>query len=189
MPKNHLKHKKLNQWYWENKDRKSSSYPVFIERVLRFWRDKDRAIIRTHEIKKPTQVKWVINEQWRECTICNQYKLRSYYHKSVAWIYWHTNDCRECRNDRKREYRVKTNYTKDKEYKEKKRKLNIGDKIKLKEPVKYLDTFIMPVWEVVKYEFKKWYTLYSPDYKIYKWLDTNDNKKINKNCVWFYKIT
>jgi len=50
---------------------------------------------------------------------------------------------------------VKTNYTKDKEYKEKKRKLNIGDKIKLKEPVKYLDTFIMPVWEVVKYEFKK----------------------------------
>jgi hypothetical protein len=45
-----------------------------------------------------------------------------------------TSQCKECRNKYKAEYRAKTNHQKDREYKQRKRKLTIGEQIALEQP-------------------------------------------------------
>lgn len=155
---------------------------------MRLWRTKEKAIIGLHLVKKPNQIKSEVLENGRVCTNCNIFKTWDLYCKSVLWVAWHTNNCKECRNKYKREFREKTWYAKDREYKKMRRTLNIGDKIKLKDLTKVWDTYIHPVWEVIKYEFKKWYTLYSQEYKVYRSLDTGDNKANKRNSVWFYHI-
>lgn len=185
---NNTKHKDLVIRYKENRVFWSANYPCFYWRVMRCWRTKEKAIIRLHPVKKPNQIKSEVLEHGRVCTNCNIFKTWDLYCKSVWWVAWHTNNCKECRNKYKREFRAKTDYAKDREYKKKKRTLHIGDKIKLKDVTKVWDTYIHPVREVVKYEYKKWYTLYSQEHKVYRSLDTGDNKANKRNSVWFYHV-
>ena len=51
------------------------------------------------------QTKYKIDFEWRECTICNQYKLWNNFTKDKNWIQWMDAKCRECKRKIKIEYR------------------------------------------------------------------------------------
>ncbi len=120
-----------------------------------------------------------IDEDWRVCVKCWEYKIWELYNTDRSnKTTWRQSKCRECAIKDKREYREKTNYLKDKEYKQKKRKLEIWQEIMI------IDQWIPETYKVVKYKFKKWYMIQSTFTQYYKRIDTNDNKK----SIKFYKI-
>lgn len=53
----------------------------------------------------PFKTKFKINKNWRQCTICNEYKQWSFYSKDKSNKYWYTNNCKDCRNILKKQYR------------------------------------------------------------------------------------
>jgi len=55
---------------------------------MRFWRTKEKAIIRLHPVKKPNQIKSEVLEHGRVCTNCNIFKTWDLYCKSVSWAAW-----------------------------------------------------------------------------------------------------
>lgn len=183
----HVKHPDLVNYYRDYEWIKTT-YTNFFSRIVKCWESKEEAIKLIRRVKKPRQIKWLINEQWRECIKCLEYKVRELYHRSTSWVYWRTSDCIECRNKAKREYRASTNYAKDKELKTKKRKLELWEKLSFHHPIIVNWNPREVIWEVKEYKMKKWYLIYSQLLKQYKWLDTNDNHARNKNCKKFYKI-
>lgn len=164
-------------------------YRTFSARVQK-WLPYDWAIQKENR-KWKHLVKGLITDTGRECTKCKVMKPRSEYNKNyTAWLNFRQPYCKVCQSIMKKEYRKKTWYLKDKQYKEHRRKLAIGQKIAFCEPmiVKWLPREV--IREVQSYEKKKWYLLYSSLLKEYTRLSTSDNHNHpqNKLCKRFYIV-
>ena len=130
-----------------------------------------------------------ISEDGRICTKCLVFKERNEFINDFSnKKTYKSTRCKECIYKAKQEYRIRTNRAKDKEYREKKRKLEIGQIISFLDPI-YID------WrpredkrQVIDYKYKKWYKITSLLKRETKRLDTNDNHNKNINCKRFYKI-
>lgn len=190
MPIHNLKHKELYARYtnytWDKCKRS-----VFASRVTRYWYTKEKAIVKTRYDKwdNGTQLRYkiynsVVDDNGRVCRDCWEYKTWDKFCRSKNTRSWYTPNCYECRNKRKREYRLKTWNAKDREYKLKKRKLIIWEYIALLNPW-ILNWMIREnSFKVIDYKNRKWYTIQSClDWHIEK-IDTNDNKGSKK----FYRI-
>lgn len=125
---NNLKHHELNEYYNNHKWPKIW-YTTYLWRALRYWQDKETAIQKYIKIQWKSLIKWLINDNGRECTKCKEYKTWSEYSKSKTWIKWYTGVCKQCRNTYKAEYRKITNYSVDMEYKKRTRKLEIWQRL------------------------------------------------------------
>lgn len=169
----YIKHHKQLEFYhnyvWDK-----CSYSAFFARIHQQWLSYEEAI-------KPETLKWKHNiktkydEEWRVCVKCLEYKTRDKFHKNRVWLHNRTSDCINCRNKAKREYRKRTNYQKDHEYKKRRRTLEIWTIIVM-EKERYIDWLPREDKYIVeKYEFKKWYMIKSLIDWIYKWIDLNDN--------------
>lgn len=123
--------------------------------------------------------KVIYTEEWRECSKCKKFKRWEEFAKNKLWTNWYTCNCKECRNEMKREYRLRTWYAKDHEYKKNKRVLAIWDQIYFQDDV----------WEVLSYKMKKWYLVKSILNWTEKKISTMDNHhSINNSCVRFTKL-
>lgn len=170
---NNIKHHKQLEYYhsyiWDK-----PSYSVFFARIHQQWLPYEEAI-KTETLKWKHLIKTKIDENWRICTNCLKYKPRNEFSRTKIWLTKRTPDCLECRNKRKREYRERTQYKKDHEYKTKHRKLDIWTII-IMEKERYIDWIPREDrYEVIKYKFKQWYMIRSLIDWIYKWIDLNDN--------------
>ena len=121
------------------------------------------------------------DDNGRVCSCCKQYKKWNEFSvdRSRFNARWRSYDCLECRREKKRRYRLNGWYAKDREYKYKKRHLEIGDQI----------YFNSEIWEVQSYSMKKWYIVKS----IVNWnerrISTADNHyRRNNHCVRFTKL-
>jgi len=184
---NHIKHPELVNFY-KNYEWIKTTYAIFFWRVMRGWESMEDAISFIRRVKKPRQIKWLIDDKWRECTRCLQYKERRLYHYSKTWPHQRTNDCIECRTKMKKEYRERTNGLKDKELRDRKRKLDIWDNLVFYDPIIVNWNPREVVWEVIEYKKHKWYKIHSKLMNQYRWLDTNDNHGRNENCKRFYRL-
>ena len=128
----------------------------------------------------PLKFKTDIRQDGRVCTFCWEFKPWSEFSKSKDNnTTWYTPNCRACRNKYKAEYRAKTKYATDHKYKEKKRKLAIGDQI----------LFNNDVREVLSYKMKKGYTVKSILNGDIRQVSTADNHyRPNTNCVRYRKM-
>lgn len=174
-----LKHKELWLRYQENKTILSTSYANYINRILRYWQTKEDAIKIANNIKKPNAIKTMVDQNWRECTICRIYKDRWSYHNSKSWVYRKTNDCKECRNKKRQEYREKTNRIKDREYKKKTRTLEIWSTIALFNPIWINWVPREDKYKVLSYKKYKWYLLKS----LHTWEETYKSISDNKHSI------
>lgn len=126
----------------------------------------------------PFQLKTSYDENGRVCTSCNQYKERQFYCKMSNGIKRKSPNCLECRNIKKRLYREKTKYTKDREYKKRIRRMDLWiNIILLWEEKKDLEVY----WKIQKrkvlnYKFKKWYTIKSNITWYYRCISLGCNK-------------
>ncbi len=182
MKANHLKHKEDREWYhsyeWEK-----ASYVNFMNR-LDLWYSREESI-------QPWKMKWPkpkneVSDTGRVCNKCLQFKLWSEFAKAMTM--WspnrRTQDCKQCRNEYKRQYREKSN--RDQEYKKLKRKPPIWSKIWLINYIHY-DTMWNPrevIWTITDYKYKKWYTLINKKYQLSLKASFWDNKTSWK----FYSI-
>jgi len=131
-----------------------------------------------------------ISDDGRVCTKCLKFKLwKSYVNDYNNKKTHHSTKCKLCINKAKLDYRLRTNRAKDKEYKNKTRKLEVGQIISFLEPI-YIN------WdpredkqEVIDYKYNRWYTIKSLLTGETSRLDTNDNQSKNPNCKRFYKIS
>lgn len=176
---NNIKHVDIHTFYhsyqWEK-----CSYQIYFSRVVRHWYSMQEAI-KPWDLRWKHMIKWHIDENGRECSVCKQYKQRSEYNKSKSGIQWYMNLCRQCTIVKKTAYREQTNRAKDRAYKESKRKLQIWQKVALCKPI-YVDWYPREVIrEVMKYELKNGYLLYSPLLKQYTRLSTSDNHNHHQN--------
>lgn len=139
---------------------------------------------------KPESLEWKhmiktrIDENGRVCTKCEEYKLWDCFARTKWTTTRRTPDCLECRRKAKIEYRERTKYKKDREYKQRTRKLEIGEKLSFMEVV-YIDW--MPrdeIWEVVDKKKMQWYRIKSLLTGYYKTLDTTE---WNINYKKYYK--
>lgn len=178
----HVKYKEINDYYRAYSNPKVK-YNTFLQRILYHWyTDREKAITEK-KYEKRRNNHWIY-EDGRICKCCWKYKPRAEFHYTRASVCGMTSQCKECRNKYKAEYRAKTNHQKDREYKQRKRKLTIGEQIALVQP-RYINW--MPredIYKVVDYKYKKWYLLQSIIDQTYKWIDTWDNPKSKK----FYKV-
>jgi len=184
-----LKHPEMYNFY-RNYTEKKCSYCTFFSRVIQQGISYQDAIDPWSLIWKHL-LKWLITDIGRECTKCRIMKPRSEYNRNYkSWKNFHQPYCKICQRVMKSEYRKRTWYLKDKQYKEQRRKLATGQKIAFCEPmiVKWLPREV--IREVQSYEKKKWYLLYSPLLKEYTRLSTcdNHNHPQNKLCKRFYII-
>ena len=177
---NNLKHKELYAWY-ENQEWDKPKWSVFSGRVLRYNIPKEEAIQNKSFLSEwKLRMYWsIIDDKWRVCTKCWEYKERDKFAKSVSWVNKHTCNCKECRNKMKADYRKRTQYAKDHEYKIKKRKLNQWDQIYFQDDIR----------EVISYRVKKWYLVKSLLNWTEREISTSDNHyKPNNKCVRYKKL-
>lgn len=183
-----IKYPELNKFYHEYTNYNKTSYVNFLWRVIKWWESFDTAILRWWRIKKPNMIKTKVQSDWRECTICKEFKLWSEYHKNKVWVLWYTSDCKECRNNRKKQYRSKTNYSKDKEYKAKRRTLIEWEIIVFREPVMFEWNPREDKYTVLGYEYGKWYILQSHLTKNKIYMSSADNHSRKWSCRKFYRL-
>lgn len=174
--------------YYKAYDWLKTKYANFFNRVIRCWQSRHDAIQLIKRVKKPNAVKWLIDERGRECTKCNIYKDRSCFGVNNKSPYRKTCECLECRRLMKKHYREKWGTQKDREFRLKKRKLEIWSLIAFHDPIVVNWNPREIIWEVKDYKTKKWHLIYSQLLKQYRRLDTNDNHARNKNCKKFYKV-
>lgn len=181
----HIKHPELIERY-RSFEWKKTTYRNFLNRVLNQLYEKEKAIIDTCYTGK-RKIKWTFDNNWRECTNCKEYKEWKLFAKMKSWIHWRAPNCLECRRDKKRAYREKTNYEKDHEYKERTRKLEIWSIIMITQEAEkdLLELWYIQKRKVINYKFKKWYTIQSEQTRKIRTIDTNDNKATNKNSLKF----
>lgn len=153
---------------------------TFRERVVRYWYTKEQSLRTDNWFRRQKRNQHIVrDENWRVCRKCNQYKVRDKFSKNKDWFRWKCWTCKECKNKEHREYRIKTNHQKDREYKIKRRKLNIWDQI----------YFNWQIREVIWYKYNRWYTVKSITSDEERRIDTWDNKLSTKtNCVKFTKL-
>lgn len=177
---NNLKHKELYERYQKQDDPKAKR-SVFASRVLRYWYSKEESL-NPESIQKEWKRKryWtIITENWRVCSRCKKLKAWNEFARNKEWINWYTCNCKECRNEMKAEYRKRTQYAKDHEYKKNKRNLKEWDQIYFQNDIR----------EVIWYKTKKWYTVKSVLNGVLKQISTSDNHyKPNNHCVRFRKL-
>ena len=177
---NNLKNKELYEWY-QKQDNPKAKRSVFASRVLRYWYSKEESL-NPESIQKEWKRKryWtIIKENWRVCSRCKKFKIREEFARTRYWINWRTCNCKECRNEMKAEYRKRTQYAKDHEYKKNKRNLKEWDQIYFQNDIR----------EVIWYKTKKWYTVKSVLNGVLKQISTSDNHyKPNNHCVRFRKL-
>lgn len=168
--------------FYHSYDKEKVSYSVYFARVKQQWMSKEEAI-KIKQLKWKHMIKTLIDLDWRVCTHCMQYKTWDKFSKTKSTTTWRTPNCLECRQKLKKIYREATNYEKDREYKKKVRKLEIGSFI-IMEKERYID------WlpredrrEVIKYVYKKWYMIKSTIDWIYRRIDMNDNSNKPKFYV------
>ena len=169
----------LHQRY-ENQPQPKPTRNIFRNRVIQYWYSKEKAITNERYIFQAKRTQHIQrDENWRVCNKCKQYKPRDEYAKNKVWFRWKCWSCKECKNKEHREYRIKTNHQKDREYKIKRRKLNIWDQI----------YFNWQIREVIWYKYNRWYTVKSITSDEEHRIDTWDNKFSTKtNCVKFTKL-
>ena len=168
-------YKRYKEYVWEKPKR-----PTFRERVLKYWYTKREAIDPKRDIRRSKRNKHIKrDEKGRVCNSCNEYKEREEYSYNKVWFHQRNGTCKKCKNQFHQEYRNKGGREKDKEYKEKKRKLNIWEQVYFNNEIR----------EVQGYQYKKWYTVKSIINGTERRLDTNDNTiGVNRNCVRFSKL-
>lgn len=177
---NNLKHKELYEWY-ENQPSPKSKRAIFSGRVLRYDIPKEEAIKDKSFLSewKLKRFGSIVKDNWRVCTHCNEFKERDKFAKSRTWYNWYTCNCKECRNKMKADYRMRTNYAKDHEYKLNKRNLKQWDQIYFQDDIR----------EVVSYKMKKWYLVKSILNGAEKRISTGDNHyRQNNICVRYRKL-
>lgn len=175
-----LKHKDLYYRYNQQQDPKAKRN-IFANRVLRYWIPKEQALENKSFLKEARRKQhWtIIKEDGRVCSKCKQFKLRDEFAKTKNWINERTSNCKECRNKMKAEYRSRTNYKIDHEYKIKKRNLQIWEQISFNDNIR----------EVISYKFHKWYKVKSILTGDERMISTADNhNKPNNRCVRFMKL-
>jgi hypothetical protein len=173
--------------FYKNYEGEKCKYSVFRSRAIRYGYSKEEAIQKVSYLWKH-MIKGEIKEKGRNCTNCWIFKPRSEFSKDLSNKYRHTPDCKECRKRKKRAYREQNQRSKDKEYRLKKRKLQIGEYIAFLNPVLVEGIPREDVREVVGYTFKKGYSIKSVHTWLERTLDTGDNQKVNKNCERFYRV-
>ena len=115
----------------------------------------------------------------RVCTFCWIYKPWSEFSRSKDNKTGYTPNCKQCRNEQKHQWRIKTNREVDRNYRNNKRHLKIGEQIYFNNDVR----------EVLSYKFKKGYTVKSILNGTLKVISTADNHYIkNNSCVRFKKM-
>ena len=175
-----LKHKELYEWY-NNQPEPKVKRAKFSSRVIQYWYSKEDAIKDIDYLKLGKRKRYwtIVEENWRVCSRCKQFKEWNMFARTKDGINGRTSNCKQCRNEMKREYRLKTWYAKDHEYKKNKRVLSIWDQIYFQDDV----------WEVLDYKHKKWYTVKSILNWTEKKISTMDNHySINNSCVRFTKL-
>ena len=182
---NALKNKELYE-RWLKQEWDKAKWSLFASRVLRYWYSREKALLNKRFDKwelwsqlRFKQYQSIIKEDWRVCTDCWKFKTRDKFCISRSASTWHTPNCYDCRNERKRQYRNEHGRAVDRAYKNYKRKLNIGDQI----------YFNSDIREVLDYKYRKWYTVKS----ILNWterrISTSDNHYVrNNSCVRFIKL-
>lgn len=179
------RHELLKRFHSCNKPKCKQT--VFIARVTKYWYSKTKAI-KPWDMRSGThRIKTEIKQEWRICTRCGLFKLWDQFAKSKDFRQFYTSDCKECRNRIHQERRIQERYSKDREYKLRRRKLQIGDLIAFMEPVVIEEIPREDAWKVIAYEHNKWYTIRSIRTREVKQLDTGDNPQ-SDNCKKFYKI-
>ena len=181
-----VKYPELLAWYrsyeWEK-----CKYTVFMSRVIRYWYSKEEAITPKSLLGK-RKIKTEIREDGRVCTVCGKFKFRDEFVRTKGTTTGRTPNCKDCRNEMKKSYREKNWYAKDKEYKQRTRKLMIWSYIAFLNPVTIDWAPRENVREVVGYQLKKGYQLKSVYTWAYRTLDTNDNRKVSQNCLPYYRV-
>lgn len=144
---NNLKHKELYEWYQKQDDPKAKR-SIFANRVLQYWYSKEDALNPESLIKEERRKRYwtIITENWRVCSRCKKLKAWNEFARNKEWINWYTCNCKECRNEMKADYRKRTQYAKDHEYKKNKRNLKEWDQIYFQNDIR----------EVIWYKTKKW---------------------------------
>lgn len=156
IPKNakNIKHPELVEYYhsyqWDK-----APYRDFFARVTRWCYSTEEAIRK--DFKKPNPRNSEYDDNGRICRDCNKYKPRSDYHNSKVWLNKRTQNCIECRNKNKQEYRQNNRRSKDHEYKQKKRKLEVWEIIATYNPIIYEWNPRENKLQVLHYRYKKWY--------------------------------
>lgn len=173
------KRPELHQRYDKQSEPKTTRN-LFRNRVNLYWYTKEQAITNEKYIFQAKRTQHITrDENWRVCNKCKTYKPRDEFAKNVKWFHQKCGSCKKCKNQEHREYRLNWWYEKDREYKIKRRKLNIGDQI----------YFNWQIREVIWYKYNRWYTVKSIMSDEIRRIDTNDNKlKTTTNCVKFTKI-
>jgi hypothetical protein len=169
----HIKYKEQLDFYHSYIGNKCK-YWCFFSRIHQQWLSYEEAI-------KPQTLKWkhliktMYDENGRVCVICWEYKTRNNYHKSMTGFMNKVSLCKDCRKQQKLEYRIRTNYKKDHEYKKRRRTLEIWTIIWFHKEV-YIDWIPREdIYEVIKYEYKKWYMIKSKRNWLFKRIDLWDN--------------
>jgi len=177
-----VKYKEINDYRRNHADPKVC-YATFRTRILVYkYTDREKAI--TEKLYTSRRKSHWIDEDWRICTKCKQRKPREMFSYTKDSICWMTSKCKECRNAEHRELRKRQNYKADRDYKDRRRKLTIGEHIALQTP-RYINWLPREdIYKVVDYKYKKWYLLQSIIDWIYTWIDTWNNPKSKK----FYRV-
>ena len=124
------------------------------------------------------ELKTPANSDGRICTRCWIFKLRDEFNRNRVGHNGRCSRCRDCMNKQHHEYRESTDRKKDREYKYKRRHLEIWDQI----------YFHSEIWEVKEKRYN-WYIVKS----IMNWterrISTSDNAQAwYTNCVKFIKL-
>lgn len=176
----HLKYKNLYTRYNQQQEPKAKR-SIFANRVLRCNITKTEALNPWSLLSfwKLKRFGSIVKENWRVCSKCKQFKLRDEFAKNKTGFNWRTCNCKECRNKAKAEYRLRTKYSKDHEYKRNKRNLHIWEQISFNDNIR----------EVISYKFHKWYKVKSILTGDERMISTADNhNKPNNRCVRFMKL-
>lgn len=177
-----LKYKDLNS-YRHNYEWEKCKITVFMARVRIYGKTKEEAILPVLYIGvKP---KNRCDDNGRVCNDCWEYKTWDMFSRMKTGYNHRSPNCLECRNKKKREYRAKTNRAKDREYKQRTRKLAIWDRVSFMEVV-YKDWLPREeVWIVKDKKPMQAYTIQSELTELYGRLDTVE---WNPNYKKFYKL-
>lgn len=177
----HVKHHELLE-FWYSYPGPKCKYLTYLNRATRYWYSKEEAI---HIDPKPM---WQIvqsrhDEFGRVCMKCGTYRLYDQFHRRNhrSWHMNYSSQCKICRNTQRQETRKITNYAKDKEYRDRTRKLEIWQIIVL-----WLlkDSNWMVYWEdkwkVLWYQKRKWYLIKNVVTWAEKRIDTGNNPNSTK---------
>lgn len=167
---NNTKHPELVEYYhryeWEK-----PTYCTYYSRVMVQGMNKEEAMTYKRSWKSEHY-----DDTGRVCSRCKAYKNRSEYHYSRTWRNHKTTNCIECRTIMKKEYRQKTGYAKDHEYKKKIRTLKIWSLVAMYYPILHEWVLREDSYRVLDYKYKKWYLVKSTLTGKMKYISIMDNK-------------